>query len=63
MKGLFVRNTGLRDRKFNEIADLFAFAFACRGVVLEQKFNDEILTLKDLPKYDFCIFYDKDVAL
>lgn len=59
MRGLYIDNAGLQIPKFTEHRELFKEAFARRGAELCCATNEEKIS----GNYDFCLFYDKDVAL
>ena len=65
MRGLLVVNGGLLTPKFSEIASLWKQAFARAGIGLDERDNISLATETEdaFRRYDFCLFYDKDVLL
>ena len=65
MRGLLVVNGGLLTPKFLEIASLWKQAFARAGIGLDERDNISLATETEdaFRRYDFCLFYDKDVLL
>lgn len=66
MKGLFIDNEYLCGEKYSAIFTEFEKAFSALGVSLKRKSNAEVWQLisdKRLEKYDFVLFWDKDIRL
>ncbi len=66
--GLLAVNHFLRTPKFHGLYEHFAQAAARRHITLDARTNAELCVLlatdpRSLAAYDFCIFWDKDVAL
>ena len=61
-KGLFILNRYFEKTKFVEQYDMLSKLFKKRGVVLDIVFSDELF-LADIRKYEFALFYDKDMIL